>query len=116
MCIVFRFISCHEILSILEGKDLSADIYIEPNDGDITDEDSADEDDGGLLDNLSGNQLNAPAEAVFPDGQGLLEASPNFDNDNDSTENEEYSPPSWQKNVILSTNDVIFPEANYERY
>ena len=116
MCIVFRFISCHEILSILEGKDLSADIYIEPNDGDITDEDSADEDDGGLLDNLSGNQLNAPAEAVFPDGQGLLEASPNFDNDNDSTENEEYSPPSWQKNVILSTNDVIFPEANYGRY
>ena len=42
-------------------------VYIELNDGEITDEDSADENNGGLVDNLSGNQLNAVAEAVLPD-------------------------------------------------
>ena len=40
-------------------------MHIVPNDGGITDEDSADEDDEGLIDNLSGNQLNAVAEAVL---------------------------------------------------
>ena len=39
-------------------------MYIKPNDGGITDEDFADEDDGTLVDNLSENQLNAVAEAV----------------------------------------------------
>ena len=39
-------------------------VYIEHNDGGITNEDSADEDDPGLVDNLSGNQLNRVAEAV----------------------------------------------------
>ena len=38
--------------------------YIELNDGGITDEDSADEDEEGLVNNLSGNQLNVVAEAV----------------------------------------------------
>ena len=35
----------------------------------ITDEDSADEDNGGPVDNLSGNQLHTVAEAVLPDGR-----------------------------------------------
>ena len=39
-------------------------VYIEPNDSGITNEDSADEDDPGLVDNLSGNQLNTVVEAV----------------------------------------------------
>ena len=38
--------------------------YIELNDGGITDEDSADEDNLGLVDNLLGNQFNAVAKAV----------------------------------------------------
>ena len=48
----------------LKKKRAMAVVYIEPNDGGITDEDSADEDDARLVDNLSGNQLNTVAEAV----------------------------------------------------
>ena len=61
-----RYLTCHDVLSALEEEETSAMaiVFIEPNDGRITDEDSADEDDGGLVDNLSGNQLNAMAEAV----------------------------------------------------
>lgn len=40
------------------------DIYITPPDGVQTDEDSADEDQGGLIDNLNGHQLQAEAEVV----------------------------------------------------
>ena len=54
-------------LSTFEEEETSAMamVCLELNDGGITDEDSADEDDGGLVDNLSGNQLNAVAEAVY---------------------------------------------------
>ena len=56
----------HDVLSAFEEKETSAMamVYIEPNDGRIIDKDSADEDDGGLVDNLSGNQFNAVVEAV----------------------------------------------------
>ena len=55
----------HNVLSAFKGETSAmAIVYIEFNDGGITDEDSADEDDGGLADNFSGNQLNAVAEAV----------------------------------------------------
>lgn len=40
--------------------------YIAPPDADVqSDEDSAQEDEGGLIDNLSSRQLNAPAELAF---------------------------------------------------
>ena len=56
----------HDILSAFEKEETSAMamVYIEPNDGGITDEDSADEDDPGLVDNLLRNQLNVVAEAI----------------------------------------------------
>ena len=56
----------HDVLSAFKEEETSAIamVYIEPNDGGITDEDSADEDDARLVDNLSGNQLNTVAEAV----------------------------------------------------
>ena len=63
-CTFFRY-TCHEIVSIREDEDASAAIFIEPSDGCASDEDSADEDDGGLIDNLPGSQLNAPAEALL---------------------------------------------------
>ena len=55
-----------DFLSAFEEEETSAMamVYIEPNDGGITDEDSAYEDDAGLTDNLSRNQLNAVLEAV----------------------------------------------------
>ena len=44
----------NEILAILEEVERHADVYIEPNDpGLLTDEKTADEDDSGLIDNLS---------------------------------------------------------------
>ena len=46
-------------------------MHIVPNDGEITDANSAEEDDGGLVDNLSGNQLNAVAESVLLDGRRI---------------------------------------------
>ena len=56
----------HDVLSAFEEEETSAMaiVYIEPNDGEITDQDSVDEDDGGVVDNLSGNQLNAVMEDV----------------------------------------------------
>ena len=50
---------------MLEDENVAANIFIEPNGGDVTDEDSGEEDGGGFLNNLSGKQLNAPAELVI---------------------------------------------------
>ena len=56
----------HDVLSAFEEDETSAMamVYIVPNDGEIIDEDSADEDDGELVDNLSGSQFNAMVGAV----------------------------------------------------
>ena len=39
-------------MSMLENKSCSAEIYMEPDDSEVTDEDSGDEDGGELLHNL----------------------------------------------------------------
>lgn len=55
----------------------AANIYIEPPDpNEITDEDSGDED-GGLVDNLCGRQLQASAEIEFTNGQRVGDFSIN---------------------------------------
>ena len=67
-----RYLICHDVLSALEEETSeTAVVYIEPNVGGIKVEDSADEGDGGLVDNLSGNQLNAVAEGVLRDGRSI---------------------------------------------
>ena len=50
---------------MLEDKNFPAKIYIEPKDGEVTDEDSGDVDGEELLDNLCGNQLNALLNLPF---------------------------------------------------
>ncbi|KAK9679077.1 hypothetical protein QE152_g40308 [Popillia japonica] len=56
---------CH--IAYDESDNEVSAIYIEPPESNIlTDEDSGDEDDGGLVDNLSRKQLCANAEIVFP--------------------------------------------------
>jgi hypothetical protein len=71
---VFRLYSLKEVLEILEHDDDVAEIFIEPPDAAInSDQDSANEDDGGLVDNLSGSQLRSHAEVVFRDGRRLGE-------------------------------------------
>ena len=67
-----KYLICHDVLSALEEETSDTAVaYIEPYDGGIMDEDSADEGDGGLVDNLSGNQLNPVAEVVLFDGRRM---------------------------------------------
>lgn len=56
-----------EVLDILEdNNDDIQDIFIEPPDvSQLTDEDSGDDDGGGLIDNLSGKLLTSRAEVRF---------------------------------------------------
>ena len=57
-----------------EEEDDPVAIFITPPEvKEDSDEDSAEEDEGGLADNLNSNQLRAPAEAVFHDGRILGE-------------------------------------------
>ena len=72
--IYFRKLSLNDIADMLEDEDTPAIDYItiEPPDaGLLTDEDEADEDTGGLVSDLTGNQLRAPAIAVTVDGDIL---------------------------------------------
>ena len=110
----FRTLSMHEILDILEKEDSHADVYIEPNDpGLLTDEESADEDDSGLIDNLSGRQLAGHAEAIFPNGNRITEHN---NEANFSSHTSNYKTPKWVRGTSLRTVDRIFPEANYAKY
>ncbi|CAG5038849.1 unnamed protein product [Parnassius apollo] len=61
---VFKDCTLYEAISVLEDEEAEpALIYIEPPDpAALTDEDSADEDEGALANNLSGRQLNARCE------------------------------------------------------
>ena len=63
--------TCHQIVSFLEDEDASAVIFMKPNDGSVLDRDSANENDGCLIDNIAGSQLNAPAEALLSDGRRI---------------------------------------------
>ena len=60
--------TCHEIVSILEDENALAVIFMRSNDGCASDEDSVKENDGCLIDNFPGSQLNEPAEALLSDG------------------------------------------------
>lgn len=71
---IFRPLTLNEVINIIEEDDQhfdSADITIIPPPNDpLTDEDSADEDETGVVDNLSGRQLNAPASATLTTKDG----------------------------------------------
>ena len=56
-------------MSRLKDENFLAEIYIEPNDGELTDEHSGNKDGRGLFDNLCGNQLNACAELALSGDQ-----------------------------------------------
>lgn len=70
----FRSYSLQDVVAIIEEMDDEDDfegIYIEPPNGNISDEDSAEEDEGGLIDNLSSKQLQANAELVLSKGRRI---------------------------------------------
>ena len=52
------------------GEFVEADVFITPPGGDLTDEDSGDEDGGRMLDNLSSRQFQAEAEVYVKTRQG----------------------------------------------
>ena len=91
---------------ILEDDDISqADVYISPpNDGICSDEDSGDENDG-IVDNLTGNQLRASAEVVasYVDGhQERISSNEDcnandYEDGNDTESSEEALPPPSKK-------------------
>ena len=45
------------MLFIIEDENEAAALFIKPHHGCASDKNSADEDDGGMIDNLTGNQL-----------------------------------------------------------
>ena len=44
---------------------------MKPNDGCVSYQNSANKNDGGIIDNFTESQLNAPAEALFSDGRRI---------------------------------------------
>lgn len=123
-----------EIARILEedDEDVSA-IYIEPPEATInSDEDSTDEDSGGLIGNLSSRQLRAGAETVLAGGRRIG----GCDSDEDEAECEEQSNESpngsscveeksadanlssstkWKNNDLVKSS-AIFPDPNFTAY
>lgn len=96
-----------------------AGVYIEPPiNHEQSDEDSGEEDSGGLLDNLSGRQLQARAEAVFASGRRLGN-NEDFDEEDDLPLSHFIEKPvqwSWVKDGDLHVTGTIFPEKDYTRY
>ena len=60
--ICFRYTADDVVGMVENGEFVEVDVFITPPGGDLTDEDSSDEDGGGMLDNLSSRQLQAEAE------------------------------------------------------
>ena len=97
---------CHEIVSILKDKDASAVIFMKLNDSCASDEDSANENNGCLIDNFPGSQLNAPAEALLSDGRRIKICQ--TDRNNKSIDAEQiYKQLGWKhSNLLLVRNPV----------
>ena len=112
--------TCYDVLSALEEEETSAMalVYIEPNDGGITDEDSADEDDEGpfglttMIDDLSGNQLNPVTEAVLVDGRRIY----NCCEERKTVSNQGLQTPRCVRDGLLPSKNEFFPESNYSSY
>jgi hypothetical protein len=70
---IFRRFTLQQAVEMISNEDNDiTGIYIEPPEPAVqSDEDSADEDTGGLIDNLTGRQLRSSAEVIFSDGRRL---------------------------------------------
>ena len=66
---LYRKYKLHEVVEIIQATEDSctgADVFVEPPvEGDVSEQDSADEDNSGSVDNLSRRQLLSDAEAVI---------------------------------------------------
>lgn len=97
---IFRSYTVHEVVQMIEdetGPFMHADVYITPpENADVSDEDSGDEDEPGVIDNLSANQLRAEAVAVIDRGSGVETVGEMIDSD-ESSDDEEAGPSSNQE-------------------
>ena len=112
----------NEILDILENDDNDdCDIYIEPPYcGNVTDEDSGNEEAGTALHpaNLSGNQLLAPAELRYRNQNEVEDEVEEVTQSNSKkrrTSKEVPAKPKWKKEDNL-LGQAPFPEGDYSRY
>lgn len=118
-----------EILQELEDdeKDISR-LYIEPPVPNVeSDEDSADEDEGGMLDNLTGRQLRAGAEVLFAnnartqlDPELSTDDAEEVDNCKPSKKNEkrkrnQRKQRKWGKHDLCNSLSH-FPECDFSKY
>lgn len=119
-------LTLEEALQMVASDDIDvSDIYIEPPDSSqLTDEDSANEDEGGFADNLSANQLRAPAELKIVTEQiedNLLEQESNLNINQGNIVNHknvakiDYTDITWV-DADLEFLPKPFPEPNYERF
>lgn len=130
---IFR-LSLQQVADIFETEEFWQDletnehvqsVYIEPPENRmLSDEDSADEDSGGLLDNLSGKQLLANAEVVMDSGRRLG----NFDDLDEGEDIPDDVPVSllfkkidgnfeWVKHAdLLCKEDTFFPQHDTSEY
>ena len=113
--------TAEEILAVLEEPDSEDDlgelehVFIEPPEPHMeSDEDSADEDSGGRIDNLSARQLRSGATAVFRNGKRLgCQSNSEEPIDNASSRNDKQSKNiHWEKEDPSLCSD-IFPDANH---
>lgn len=76
-----------EIINLLEDDSLDlSDVYLKPPEvNHVSEDDSADEEKGGLIENLTERRLRAPAEAVLADCCRIG----NQDTDNEENENKD---------------------------
>ncbi|XP_068222212.1 piggyBac transposable element-derived protein 3-like [Palaemon carinicauda] len=127
-----KSLTMHDILAILEEDNNHAKVYIKPTDTGLL----TDEDDSGLIDNLSGRQLTVNAEAVFHDGRRTTEddCEPQLSGKDEAISHDErrtaeddgaahssspinsYKTPKWSLGTSLTPGDCMFPEANYAKY
>ncbi|KAG5872585.1 hypothetical protein JTB14_035565 [Gonioctena quinquepunctata] len=117
-------LTLEEALQVAYADDLDVgDIYIEPPEpAELMDEGSADEDGGGLVDNLSANQLRAAAEISIyqqdntDDNEIISEALEEPEEEPqpvNSVEKIDYSNISWINGDIVC-NEKQFPQKNWD--
>lgn len=114
-----------EALEIAYNDDVE-DIFIEPPDPNVlTDEDSGDEDEGGLLDNLPGAQLRAKAEVVLSnkDRIGNFAETNNVPEINEALQEpvttSVFSPvkeTDWIQGDLMYNEARTFPGGSYTKY
>lgn len=134
--IVFRDgLTLEEALQMAYSDDLDVrNIYIEPPDvNELTDEDSGEEDEGGLVDNLSRNQLKATAQLEIVQNESLEDDEPITLDKHEEMQEEFVAGNNREETVIAQAKKIDydeiewiegdlrmtmkkFPEADYENF